>query len=315
MPNIRYPRRGSMQYWPRKRAKTQVARVRSVPKGKGLLGFAGYKVGMTHAIIIDNRPNTKTKGEEISIPLTVLECPPIKIVGAVFYKKTVAGIRKAATIYGQIDKELQRTLKKPKKEQQKELASYVEARALVETQPKAIELKKTPEFFEMAIGGTITEQLQFIKDHMNKEIKVSDVFQDASVIDTHAVTKGKGFQGPVKRFGVSRRRHKSEKTIRGPGSLGGWSGQGKVMYRVAHAGQMGYHTRTEYNKQIIKVGTNPEEINPKGGFVSYGLVRSQFILIKGSVSGARKRMIKLIKALRPKDKLFKEAPAIVTIIK
>ena len=107
----------------------------------------------------------------------------------------------------------------------------------------------------------------------------------------------------------------SEKTIRGPGSLGGWSGQGKVMYRVAHAGQMGYHTRTEYNKQIIKVGTNPEEINPKGGFVSYGLVRSQFILIKGSVSGARKRMIKLIKALRPKDKLFKEAPAIVTIIK
>jgi len=78
---------------------------------------------------------------------------------------------------------------------------------------------------------------------MNKDISVKDVLSAGSYVDARAITVGKGTQGPVKRFGVNLRSHKSEKTIRGPGSLGSWIAQGHTMYRMAFAGQMGYHHR------------------------------------------------------------------------
>ena len=127
----------------------------------------------------------------------------------------------------------------------------------------------------------------------------------------HAITKGKGFQGPVKRFGVAIRNHKSEKTVRGPGSLGGWISQAHVMYRVAHAGQMGMHQRTHYNNLLLKIGTNPEEINPKGGFVRFGNVKSSYVLIKGSIPGPAKRIIKLTKSIRGKKSI--QIPTIQSI--
>ena len=121
MPNIRYPRRGSMQYWPRKRAKTQVARVRSVPKGKGLLGFAGYKVGMTHMIINDNRKTSTTKGIDISCPVTIIECPPLKAASIRFYKNMINGSKLVSEIFSEnVDKDLGRTLILPKKQKNDE---------------------------------------------------------------------------------------------------------------------------------------------------------------------------------------------------
>ena len=110
-------------------------------------------------------------------------------------------------------------------------------------------------------------------------------------MDLHAVSKGKGYQGPVRRFGISLRQHKSEKTKRGPGSLGPWSGQQHIMYRVAHAGQMGYHSRTEYNKHILKLSAVSDEMKFKGGVIHYGLVKSAYILLKGSVIGPAKRLV------------------------
>ena len=115
-----------------------------------------------------------------------------------------------------------------------------------------------------------------------------------------AVTRGKGFQGPVKRFGISIRQHKSEKSIRNPGSLGPWCGQGHIMWRVAHAGKMGYHLRTEYNKQILKFITDPKEVFFKGGIINYGNAKNPVILIKGSVAGPKKRLIIFQKASRAK---------------
>ena len=61
MPQTRQPRRGSMQFWPRKRARRSYARVKAwansdKPK---LLGFAGYKVGMTHIIATDSLDNVE----------------------------------------------------------------------------------------------------------------------------------------------------------------------------------------------------------------------------------------------------------------
>ncbi len=66
---------------------------------------------------------------------------------------------------------------------------------------------------------------------------------------------------------------------------------------------MGFNNRTEYNKQIIKISEKGEEINPKGGFIKYGLVKGDYILIKGSVPGPKKRFIRIRSSIRTKQEI------------
>jgi len=146
---------------------------------------------------------------------------------------------------------------------------------------------------------------------MGKEIKVNDVFTEGQQIDTHAITKGKGYQGPVKRFGINIRSHKSEKTKRGPGNVGSWTGNRSSP--VPHAGQMGFHQRTEYNKQILKISDEVQKVNVKGGFLRYGEVRNQYMILKGSITGPSKRLIKMTQAIRQNKKVPKDAPQITFI--
>lgn len=63
-------------------------------------------------------------------------------------------------------------------------------------------------------------------------------------------------------------------------------------------GQMGFQQRTEFNKRIIKIGENADEINPAGGFLHYGLVRNNYVLIKGSIPGPAKRLVRIRSATR-----------------
>merc|ERR1712046_292736 len=63
---------------------------------------------------------------------------------------------------------------------------------------------------------------------------------------------------------------------------------GKVMYSVARAGQDGYHHRTDLNKKAI---------TPVGGFVRYGVVKNDWVMIKGSCPGVVKRVVTLRKSL------------------
>ncbi|MFC1727838.1 50S ribosomal protein L3 [Nanoarchaeota archaeon] len=317
MPKAHQPRSGSMGVWPRKRAKREYARIRAWANlDKAIpLGFAGYKVGMTHLQITDNRKTSLTKGEDIFCPVTVLECPAIKIAGVKIYKNTTNGLQSVSQILTKIDKELERKISKVKKTTEKKLEElkpedYDDLNIIVYTQPKLIGLKKKPEIFEIAIGGKKEEKLAYAKENLGKEIPVTGVFEEGEQLDIHAITKGKGFQGPVKRFGIGLRSHKSEKTIRGPGSLGGWKGHAHFMYRVAHAGQMGYHQRTDFNKWLLKIGDDPKSINPKGGFLNYGVVKNSFVLIKGSVPGPRKRLIRFNKAIKPSTKIPGEAATI-----
>lgn len=65
-------------------------------------------------------------------------------------------------------------------------------------------------------------------------------------------------------------------------------------------GQTGYHQRTEFNKRILKIGSDGEEVTPEGGFINYGLVRGDYVLIKGSVPGPSKRLIRLRDPIRAK---------------
>ena len=316
MANPRKPRAGSMQFWPRKRAARIYPRVRKWPTDKvaKLLGFAGYKVGMTHIMVTDNIKNSLTKGEDRRFPVTIIECPPIKICSVRFYKKNFNGLYVIGEVFSdKLDKEMVRKINIPKKVSKTfdDYKEFEDVRVLVYTQPKMAKIgRKKPEVFEVGLGGTKDEKLKFAKDNLGKEIDVSDVFSEGDQVDIHAVTKGKGFQGPVKRFGIKIRFHKGEKSLRNPGSLGGWKAQGHVMYRVAHAGKMGFHTRTEYNKLLIKIGKKPEEINPKGGFVNFGLVKSDYVLMKGSIGGASNRVVRMVKGIRPNKGIPKEAPSI-----
>ncbi len=79
MPKRLRPRKGSLQYWPRKKAKKIYPNIKSWKeiKENKLLGFIGYKVGMTHLHYIPQNPNIKEKIETFC-PATILECPPLK---------------------------------------------------------------------------------------------------------------------------------------------------------------------------------------------------------------------------------------------
>lgn len=310
-----------MQFWPRKRAKRIFARVRSwkdVKEAK-LLGFAGYKAGMTHCIISDNNQNSLTKGEDIFCPATVIECPPIKIASIRLYKKTPYGLMLHSEIFSKnVDKELERRVFLPKKDSEKKLDSvnpeeYSDIRVLIYTQPKLTGIgKKKPELFEMQVGGSLKEKFEYAKNNFGKEINAKDILREGMQVDIHAITKGKGFQGPVKRFGISIRQKKSEKTKRGPGSLGAWHPH-HTSYRAPQAGKMGYHTRTEYNKWVLRIGKKGEEVNPKGGFVNYGLLKNPYVLVKGSIPGEKKRLIRLNFAIRSNKHIPTEAPPIAYV--
>ena len=305
------PRSGSLQYYHRRRSKRIYPRIRAwaqnASKEPRILGFAGYKVGMTHIAYKDTNPNSPTKNENIFCPVTVLECPPLRLLSIKFYGNTYG--RKV--LIGQefapkLEKELKRKIIPPKKTKQENtdsiLSKATEIRLEVYTQPRLTGVgKKKPEIFELALTNLNPKtQYDYAKSLFDKEIRVQEIFKEGQFIDIHAVTKGKGLQGAVKRFGVSLKSHKSEKKRRSAGNLGAWTPK-KVSFRVPQKGQMGFHTRTEYNKALILINSDPKIINPKDGFSHYGYIKNDFVLIKGSVAGARKRLIRLNEPIRSKE--------------
>jgi len=309
MPNPRKPRRGSMAVWPRKRARRSYPKIRGWSEQKfdkaSLLGFIGYKAGMTHIMGIDTKKTSMTKNEEIFMPVTIIECPPMRLFAARFYKTNAYGCRVDHDFFFKPSKDLQRKISIPSNIpnisdlDKNNPDNYSDIAVLAYTQPSLTGFgKKRPELVELRLCGSNKDKLEFIKNHVDKEIGVEQIFKEAQQVDVRAVTKGKGVQGPVKRFGIALKPHKTEKGRRQPGCRSGWYGWLHMMYRTAYAGQMGYHQRVQYNNQIVKISSNPEEINPKDGFVHYGTVRTTYLLIKGSVPGPKKRAIVMTQPLR-----------------
>jgi large subunit ribosomal protein L3 len=316
------PRRGSLAFHPRKRAARPVPRIRAWPSIAQpiLAGFPCYKAGTTHVILVDDRKYSKTYGEEIATQATVLEAPPVKVFGARGYVKD-NGLRAAVQVFASdLSKDLGRCFPLPKKQEQgldkiKEMADELaELRAFVHTQPRLTSVpKKKPDIFEVAIGGkSIEEKIKVLEALLGKEVKISDVFKEGDYVDTCAITKGKGFQSPVKRWGVKILHHKTRKGRRTAGTLGPWRPRA-VMWTVPQSGQMGYHQRTEYNKRVLKIGSNGSEVVPKGGFLHYGLVKGDYIILKGSTQGPAKRLVFLRHAVRPPKKVVVVAPKLTYI--
>jgi large subunit ribosomal protein L3 len=187
-------------------------------------------------------------------------------------------------------------------------------RAIVATQPSQANLaKKKPEITEVEIGGgTVQQQVEYAKSLLGKTVTAEEVFKNGQYTDIAAITTGKGWQGPVKRWGVTILQAKGRKTKRGIATLGPWNPH-HLMYSVARAGQMGYHQRIEYNKRILKIGKDSKEVNVKGGFVRYGNLRSSYMIMEGSIPGTEKRLIRLRVPARPPTAIA-EAPPQVTYI-
>ena len=317
------PHQGSLSFR-RVRAKTQKGKIRSWPDWDGapkLLGFAGFKAGMTHVTVIENRKNSPMFNQERIVPVTVLECPPLKVIGIRGYQYTPTGLIIAAeAMIKDLPEDLSRRMILPKKYNakarlktlQERLGSIYELRAIVMTDPKQAKLpRKSPDVLEIKVGAkTVQEAFEFVQSLLGKTVTLDSVFEIGEFVDTIGVTKGKGIQGPVRRFGIKILPRKTRGVKRKPGALGPWR-PARTMYTVAHQGQHGYHQRTEYNKLIMKIGTKEENITPVGGYKRFGEVKSDFVVMKGSIQGPAKRLITLRSPIRGKKPVA--APEILQI--
>jgi len=321
------PRHGSLAYLPRGRAKRTIGRIRYWPKVEEdeptLLGFMGYKAGMTHVMMVEDKPGSLHLGKETSHPATILDVPPVVVFGIRAYIKDQYGLHTFTEAWMKSPpKDFDRALVLPEefkteeslKKIEENVEEIAEIRLLAATQPRLAAVpKKKPDIMEIKVdGGSIKEQIEYVKSLLGKTVSITDVFKEDHFMDVVAITKGKGFQGPVKRWGVTILQHKGRKTKRGIATLGPWNPH-HVMYSVPRAGQMGYHQRTEYNKRILKIGKDGREITVKGGYIRYGQLKGPYILIEGSIPGTEKRSIRLRHPARP-PKEIPESPPQITYV-
>jgi large subunit ribosomal protein L3 len=294
-------------YWPKLDGEPQLA------------GFAGYKAGMTHMFYIEDRKRDPEYGQEVKSAATVIDTPPMLIAAVRAYKKTQDGLQAMTEAWMQNQpRDLHRRITyatDPRPDEKfseidANIEKVVELRIIAATQPKLASIpQKAPDFMEIPVtGGSIQDQVDFVKGLLGKTVTIDDVFAPGEGIDIIAVTKGKGFQGPVKRWGIRILSHKSRKQKRAVASIGAWVPRG-VFPQVPRAGQMGFHNRTEFNKRIMLMGSDNERINPVSGFKNYGFVDGEYLLLKGSVAGPAKRLIKLRKSVRNPD-YPEEAPQV-----
>merc|ERR1719414_2709 len=159
-------------------------------------------------------------------------------------------------------------------------------------------------------GGDAAAKVDFAKGLFEKEIAVADVFGQNDMIDTIAVTKGKGTEGVTTRWGVTRLPRKTHRGLRKVACIGSWH-PARVSTTVPRAGQNGYFHRTEMNKKIYRIGKKENRnsscqtdadltekgITPMGGFVRYGEINEDWLMLKGAIVGVKKRPLILRKSL------------------
>jgi large subunit ribosomal protein L3 len=325
------PRHGSLAYLPRKRARYPKGRIRHWLDYEGspkFLGFAGFKAGMTHIAFIEDQSTSPFFGKELVKAVSIIETPPMQLYGIKVYQRDEYGMNSIGEIFSkEIKPELSRKIQLPNMEKYnsdekvKELESKIEdgmeIRGLFHTQPwKASMPRIKPDILEIKVtgGANSKEQFSFVKKLLGQEIRVRDCLEEGNLIDSIGVSKGKGLQGAVKKFGIKLLPRKNRKGQRRVGCIGPWKPP-KLLYTIARSGQMGFHQRVEYHKRIMKISEDGDEINPKGGFIRYGLVKSDYIVLLGSIPGTKKRLIRLRDTIRPKPLFTVGIPDITYISK
>lgn len=324
----RAPRRGSLAFIPKGRARSVKPRVKYWPDPPltkpSLLAFPGYKAGMVHVFMVEDEPSPYI-GKEVAYPATIVAVPPVKILALRLYAKKIDGLKTLTEIWHPNSfKEVSRNFNIPTEydfesklaELDKLRGVIGEIRVIVGSYPwKAGLSKKKLDLVEVKIGGgSLEERLDYGLNLLGKEVHVKEVFQPGQYVDVSAVTKGKGFQGVIKRWHVHRLHHKTREGIRGVGTLGPWTPP-RVRYTVPRPGQLGFHLRCEYNKRILVLGDDGSEITPPGGIPHYGVVKSSYLLVKGSIPGAKKRLVLLRYPARAQRTAPTTSPQITFIYK
>jgi len=269
---------------------------------EGLMGVIAYKAGMGTVVVRDKTDKSMTTGKKIALPVTVLEVPAFKIYSVRFYKH--GKVMKDVVVSS--DKYIKRLLRAPKVHkghaELDAVKGFDDVHVIIYPVFKD-GFKKTPDVAEVAVQGA--DKLGVVKKHLDKEIHLKDVF-NWELVDARGMTKGKGFSGPVARFGISLRSHKAEKGVRRPGSLGPWH-PARVTFKAPMAGQLGMFNRVTYNLKVIGHGSASEASHVAGAhFKNYGLVRSGYVMVAGSVQGPAKRQLLLTPAMRPNKKQSKK---------
>lgn len=336
------PRHGNMGFLPRKRCTHPRGHVRSFPKDDAskkthLTAFMGYKAGMTHIVRTLDRPGSKAHKQEIVEAVTILETPPMVVVGIVGYVETPQGLRTLTTVFAEhMDDSCKRRFYKNwynskqkaftkyaanlataegKEEMENKLKKIVDyctvVRVLAHTQVQKLKIgQKKAHLLEIQVnGGSMEEKVAFAKSLLEKEVKVSDVFEMDEMVDVIGVTKGKGYEGVTTRWGTTRLPRKTHRGLRKVACVGAWH-PSRLHFTVPRAGQNGYHHRTMINKKIYRLGAagdaksastesdlTEKSITPMGGFPHYGVVNNDWVMLKGSVIGTRKRVLTLRKSL------------------
>ncbi len=304
-----------MGFSPRKRAASQVPRFNTWPEADGqpsLQGFAGYKAGMSHVVMIDDEPDSPREGMEQTVPVTVVETPPMRVVAVRVYEDTAYGKRPLTETWtDDVHEDLGRSLSVPEDStDEAALGEHAdegrvdEVRVITHTVPGDLPSvpKRAPDVMETRVGGgSVDDRLDHALELLGEgEHRATDTFRAGEYLDVAGVTKGEGTQGPVKRWGVQKRKgkHARQGWRRRIGNLGPWN-PSRVRSTVPQQGQTGYHQRTELNKRLLDLGD--DDVTPEGGFVNYGEVAGAYALVKGSVPGPEERLVRFRPAVRPKD--------------
>lgn len=334
------PRHGSLGFLPRKRAASVRGRVKSFPKDDktkpvGLTSFLGYKAGMTTIVRDLDRPGSKFHKREIVEAVSVVDTPPVVIVGVVGYIETPRGLRSLTTVWAEhlsdeIKRRFYRNWYKSKKkaftkysskyaqdgaEIERELARITKyatvVRVLAHTQVRKTPLtQKKAHLAEIQLnGGSVADKVAWAKEHFEKTVSVDSVFEQNEMVDVVGVTKGHGYEGVTHRWGTTKLPRKTHRGLRKVACIGAWH-PSHVMWSVARAGQNGFHHRTSINHKVYRVGKGDDEANaatsfdrtkktitPMGGFPHYGEVKNDFVMVKGAIPGTKKRVVTLRKSL------------------
>jgi large subunit ribosomal protein L3e len=252
----------------------------------------GYKAGMTHIMREVNKPGSKLHKRETVEPVTIIECPPMIVVGLVGYLDTPRGLRALTTVWTQhleeslkrrfyknwyrskkkaFDRYAARVADEKNKEQEDEINRMKKfctvIRVLAHTQIKKIrQRQKKAHLMEIQVnGGSVADKVDWGRSLFERKVPVDSIFSANDMIDCIGVTKGKGVKGVISRFGTRRLQRKSHRGNRKVACIGAWH-PARVARTIARAGQKGYHHRTEINKKIYRIGLaakNPEgKLNP-----------------------------------------------------
>ena len=342
-----HPREGSLAYLPKRRTRHYRGRIRSFPRDDAskpvhLTAFMGYKAGMTHVVKYqERREGKKTIKKDVVHACTVIECPAMKVIGVVGYVEAPRGLRTLATVFAQnLDNDVKRRFYKNwMQAKKKAFSKYVDrkykdaaakthytrdlerikkyatvVRVICATQIRKLGFRQhKAHIMEIQLnGGSIADKVQWAQGKFEQEIRIGEVFENSECVDAIGVTRGKGTCGVIKRFRVSRLNRKTHRGLRKVACIGAWH-PAAVKWTVARRGQLGYHSRTELNKKIYRIGAGAiggvknnatteadaveKNITPMGGFPHYGEVNEDFVLIKGGVMGSRKRPVTLRKSI------------------